>query len=342
MALPRDQHLWVVSADCVDCRACEEACRRRHGVSRLEVGRHPLGVSLPVVCRHCDDPLCLTSCISGAIGVDEATGAVLCDADRCVGCWSCAMVCPHAAVRRHVGKRPISSRCSRCAGHFRPACVTHCPTGALRSGAADRLHEAMAQTASPGGSLLKAAGYLLLPVLGLLLGMWSPARDAAMRHSIAKAAAGLMVLSLLLPALGRLFSSVVRRSPWTDTHLAVGSLAGSFGLNVQSLAAASLLGLAVTGAAYRHVYPLWLQVAQALERARHVEGTSLEARSESGRFRLAAAEAAARVASRWAGVMRSGGAVLAACKTIHIVWAVATLGLVTAHAVVMTMTGATP
>ena len=187
MALPRDRHLWVVSADCVDCRACETACRRRHGVSRLEVGRHPLGVSLPVICRHCDDPLCLTSCISAAIGVDEATGAVLCDAERCVGCWSCAMVCPHGAVRRHVRKRPVSSRCSRCAGHWRPACVTHCPTGALRSGDADRLQAAMAGTASPVASLLKAAAYLLLPVLGLLLGVWSPVREPTCSTPWAKA-----------------------------------------------------------------------------------------------------------------------------------------------------------
>ena len=61
--------------------------------------------------------------------------AVLCDEDRCVGCWMCVMVCPYGVIHscesydRSQGK--IASKCDLCAGEDVPACVAHCPNEAL-------------------------------------------------------------------------------------------------------------------------------------------------------------------------------------------------------------------
>jgi carbon-monoxide dehydrogenase iron sulfur subunit len=54
-------------------------------------------VSFAVQCRHCDDAPCLDACISGAMH-RTAEGTVLCDDDRCVGCWMCVMVCPYGVI----------------------------------------------------------------------------------------------------------------------------------------------------------------------------------------------------------------------------------------------------
>jgi carbon-monoxide dehydrogenase iron sulfur subunit len=87
-------------------------------------------VSFALQCRHCDDAPCIEACITGAMRRDPATGAVVCDEDRCVGCWSCVMVCPVGAVMR--GKaRKVASKCDLCAGEAEPACVAGCPNEAL-------------------------------------------------------------------------------------------------------------------------------------------------------------------------------------------------------------------
>jgi carbon-monoxide dehydrogenase iron sulfur subunit len=130
---------------CLGCRLCEINCLVKHSRSKKiikafrterdavvprvrveEVGR----VSFALQCRHCDEAPCIEACIAGAMHRDGATGAVLCDEDRCVGCWSCIMVCPAGAVLR--GKeRKVASKCDLCADEDVPVCVAGCPNEAL-------------------------------------------------------------------------------------------------------------------------------------------------------------------------------------------------------------------
>jgi carbon-monoxide dehydrogenase iron sulfur subunit len=130
---------------CLGCRLCEINCLVRHsrskkiikafrrerdtvvpGVQVEESGR----VSFALQCRHCDDAPCIEACIAGAMYRDPETNAVLCDEDRCVGCWSCIMVCPAGAVLR--GKeRKVASKCDLCMGEQVPVCVEGCPNEAL-------------------------------------------------------------------------------------------------------------------------------------------------------------------------------------------------------------------
>jgi carbon-monoxide dehydrogenase iron sulfur subunit len=130
---------------CLGCRLCEINCLVEHsrskkiikafraerdsvvpGVRVEESGR----VSFALQCRHCDDAPCIEACITGAMYRDPGTAAVLCDEDRCVGCWSCIMVCPAGAVMR--GKaRKVASKCDLCMGEDTPVCVEGCPNEAL-------------------------------------------------------------------------------------------------------------------------------------------------------------------------------------------------------------------
>ena len=130
---------------CIGCRLCEIHCLVQHSKSRKiikafreEKDRIVPGVrveqsgyaSFALQCRHCDEAPCVEACMSGAMHRDPQTGAVLCDQDRCVGCWMCIMVCPVGAIRRGTHMQVVS-KCDLCVGEEGPACVENCPNEAI-------------------------------------------------------------------------------------------------------------------------------------------------------------------------------------------------------------------
>jgi Fe-S-cluster-containing dehydrogenase component/DMSO reductase anchor subunit len=138
-------------ATCVGCHACVVACASENGtgpgaswrqVVTFNEGRHPhLPVfHLSLACNHCLDAPCERHCPALAIARDDRTGAVLIDADRCIGCRYCSWVCPYDAPRFEAG-RGVMGKCTLC--HHRlleggqPACTGACPTGALKLGPFD-------------------------------------------------------------------------------------------------------------------------------------------------------------------------------------------------------------
>jgi len=131
---------------CIGCRLCEVYCLTQHSQSKKiikafkeEIPRALARVvveeegplSFAMQCRHCEDAPCVAACITGAMHYDERTGAVLCDEERCVGCWTCIMVCPFGAVLRNTAGRKVASKCDLCFGEQMPVCVAHCPNEAL-------------------------------------------------------------------------------------------------------------------------------------------------------------------------------------------------------------------
>jgi carbon-monoxide dehydrogenase iron sulfur subunit len=52
------------------------------------------------------------------------------DADRCVGCWMCAMTCPYGVIGGQLEVRK-AVKCDRCMDLDEPACVHACPTRSL-------------------------------------------------------------------------------------------------------------------------------------------------------------------------------------------------------------------
>jgi len=137
------KEIFVRLDRCVGCRSCQLACAVEHSTSKTLFGaisemplpRYRLyveaaaGQKVPLLCRHCDPAPCLEACISGAIFRDER-GAVLGRDDRCVGCWTCIMVCPYGVVGRRK-ERKVAVKCDRCPDRGVPACVEACPTKAL-------------------------------------------------------------------------------------------------------------------------------------------------------------------------------------------------------------------
>jgi carbon-monoxide dehydrogenase iron sulfur subunit len=127
------------------CRLCEIYCAVQHSKSKDLIkayrGEYPKPiprilveekgyVSFAIQCRHCEDAPCIDACIAGAMHRDPTTGAVLCDEERCVGCWTCIMVCPFGVIMKG-GERKVVSKCDLCLSEEEPVCVKKCPNEAL-------------------------------------------------------------------------------------------------------------------------------------------------------------------------------------------------------------------
>jgi carbon-monoxide dehydrogenase iron sulfur subunit len=140
------KRIYVNEEYCIGCRLCEIHCLVQHSQSkkivkafkeeidnvlpRLTIEMEgPLSFAMP--CRHCSEPRCIEACLTGAMHRDGQTGAVLCDEDKCLGCWMCIMVCPFGAIQRNTASRKAASKCDLCYGEKIPACVAHCPNEAL-------------------------------------------------------------------------------------------------------------------------------------------------------------------------------------------------------------------
>jgi len=130
---------------CIGCRLCEIHCLVQHSKSRRIISamtrekntvtprckvEESGQVTFALQCRHCEQARCMEACMTGAIRRDPATGIILHDADKCVGCWMCVMTCPVGAIQR--GREGhVASKCDLCQGEDVPACVHNCPNEAL-------------------------------------------------------------------------------------------------------------------------------------------------------------------------------------------------------------------
>jgi len=114
-------------------KALREEPLPNHRVTVLKVddnGRKVRMRSVALQCRQCLEPACVDACFAGGVVKDEITGLVRFDRDRCVGCWSCTMVCTFGAIVR-VRDAKVAVKCDRCEDREQPACVAACPTAAL-------------------------------------------------------------------------------------------------------------------------------------------------------------------------------------------------------------------
>ena len=86
-------------------------------------------ITFAVSCRHCTDPICVKSCIAGAIS--KRDGVVRIDRNKCVGCLTYVLVCPYGALAP--GEDGIMQKCDLCLDNScgAPACVTGCPNRAI-------------------------------------------------------------------------------------------------------------------------------------------------------------------------------------------------------------------
>ena len=124
------KQVYLVPHRCMGCEECLVSCEKAHDwetrafVEILD-GYYPL----PMRCNHCQDAPCQEACPRDAIK-RSATGAVVADQSKCIGCGACSVVCPF-------GVPAIDPRTNR--AYIEPAgcqgcgiCASVCPRKAIR------------------------------------------------------------------------------------------------------------------------------------------------------------------------------------------------------------------
>lgn len=138
----RMKRIYVNEKHCLGCHLCEYNCAfANSGISdmvkalkgktvypRIRVEGDER-ITYALSCRHCTDPLCVKSCISGAMHIED--GAVCIDRDKCVGCLTCILVCQYGAVVQGEGGAAV--KCELCLKNSSgsPVCVAGCPNRAI-------------------------------------------------------------------------------------------------------------------------------------------------------------------------------------------------------------------
>ncbi|HIG44149.1 MAG: DmsC/YnfH family molybdoenzyme membrane anchor subunit [bacterium] len=161
------QHGFFFTADnCIGCHACEAACAEKNetpahlafrSVGYIEGGSYPdyQRLNISMACNHCDDPVCLKGCPTGAYTKHAEYGAVLQDPDTCFGCGYCTWVCPYNAPQLDPIEGQVS-KCNMCVDRLevglKPACVSACLGNALDFGVIENIpaNREEAKTTIPG------------------------------------------------------------------------------------------------------------------------------------------------------------------------------------------------
>lgn len=136
---------------CTRCDDCVVACANAHDGNPRFI-RHGLSIDNYMVanaCMHCNDPVCMIGCPTGAIIRNTEGGQVLINDTTCIGCSTCANSCPYDNIRmvEYVEQgsdtfkkdlktgQPLqkATKCDLCVDQLGgPACQRACPHDALK------------------------------------------------------------------------------------------------------------------------------------------------------------------------------------------------------------------
>lgn len=133
---------------CTRCDDCVRACAATHDNNPRFLRHGPVHGKYMVAnaCMHCNDPVCMIECPTGAIHRNLVGGEIVINDQTCVGCSACANNCPYDAIRmvqvsnadgdfiRDQNQMPIdkATKCDLCAEQLTgPACQNACPHDAL-------------------------------------------------------------------------------------------------------------------------------------------------------------------------------------------------------------------
>lgn len=160
--------LFIDSTLCINCKACQVACKKWHALPAEEQDTYPQelsGTRLTLVkdhcaeiggrarllffkeqCRHCSRPRCAAACPVDAIEVEPDTRAVVitpaCNPDECTlsdGTRPCENACVYGVPKFDAG-RNRDRKCDLCYDRITDgsgrgtSCADACPTGAIAFG----------------------------------------------------------------------------------------------------------------------------------------------------------------------------------------------------------------
>jgi Fe-S-cluster-containing dehydrogenase component/CRP-like cAMP-binding protein len=145
--LVQGNSILVIDLDvCTRCDDCVRGCASTHGGRPRFVreGDRYDNFLIARSCYHCEDPVCLIGCPTGAIHRANVGEVVAVDDNICIGCGNCASKCPYDAIVMHDTEetwpdtalpeflrgreRRVASKCDLCyESDAGPACVNNCP-----------------------------------------------------------------------------------------------------------------------------------------------------------------------------------------------------------------------
>lgn len=135
------KRVYVNEDWCLGCRLCEYNCAfANSGKDNMAVALKDIiinpniriesdeKINFAVSCRHCEEPLCVMSCITGALTRED--GVIKINADKCVGCYTCVLSCPYGCITPT--EKGVMQKCELCTQNgSTPACVEGCPNNAI-------------------------------------------------------------------------------------------------------------------------------------------------------------------------------------------------------------------
>jgi anaerobic dimethyl sulfoxide reductase subunit B (iron-sulfur subunit) len=152
------QHGFFVDLSrCIGCNGCVIACKQWHDIPpgpvkwmrvyQWESGNFPNTRIhlLPIMCYHCENPVCAKACPHGALFKEEKYGAVLVNTDQCRGTRKCWLACPYGTPQFETDVVPSAkmSKCNMCIERLedglKPICVRSCSMRALEFGPLDEI-----------------------------------------------------------------------------------------------------------------------------------------------------------------------------------------------------------
>lgn len=140
---------------CTGCKTCTLSCKDRNNLRSEQAFRQvyeytggtgfkaddegcwiadTFAYYVSSACNHCENPACVSACPQKSMTKNEETGLVYNDPETCIGCGTCASICPYGAPAID-DQTKVSIKCDGC--HERveaglaPICVESCPQRAL-------------------------------------------------------------------------------------------------------------------------------------------------------------------------------------------------------------------
>ena len=145
-----EYELFIDQSRCIGCQACVQACmecdtHRGRSMIHLEIiDRATTTQTAPVVCMHCEDPVCARVCPADAIKQTEDGIVHSSLKSRCIGCSNCVLACPFG-VPRYIAALDQMMKCDMCFDRTsigkKPMCATVCPSQALYYGPAEEIDQ---------------------------------------------------------------------------------------------------------------------------------------------------------------------------------------------------------